>query len=500
MSDEIGTFNPVDTSEATLFNESSHFESLQFDSGPKTDGVYEQSNSSHRASDGDQAGLMAYDDTLADDVISFFQSNLAPHKLLTKKEEQELGYRMVDVCHRIIEACLSQKNSAEDFTRILHVIIHNPLKVKMFCHSKAYFCLRQEFQDIVKEEKSGNQISQFIQAVNNCILIQNTHTQLIVSVELRQLIEKINWPYPLIVMISNRYCSGSSSNSLLRTAFYTFLKTVKFSPQHLSQKVLNKQQSNRLNQLNKQYFSIRDTFVVRNLPLVFNIAQRYSVIRTDLMELIQEGAMGLIRAAEKYRIKTGNRFSTYAYTWIESKVRFAKVNVNNLIPISPEINRELAKLHGLIDEAKRAGRNDSVEIIAKKLHLKEERVSFLMTLNRHFLSLDYNCVDGDERDLHSFYADEESILSHKLESKDVKKKLFGIMQRLLNEREAYIVSERFGLIDSMPKTIQVVADIVGISRERVRQIEAGALTKLREFMSTSEDGTEFYQFLSDVHP
>lgn len=494
MLDELGTLSDaLDYSATARFSDNSHFEGLRLDSDAE-DGMFSRQDSDQRSS---QSGLAVSENSSADDMLGFFQSNLAPHKLLTQQEEQALGHKMVEVCHGIIEVVMSRSSSAADFVSILHSIINHPLKVSMFVHSKAYFCLRQEFQEIVKEEKNGHQISRFLAEAKCCIGSGEAQHKVPVSPKLKQLIQQINWPYPLLVMISNRYCHGDTAGSLLQSAFYDFLKSVKFTPQRLAKKVLDKPQSKELCQLKRDYISVRDTFVVRNLPLVFNIAQRYAVVRADLMELIQEGSMGLIRAAEKYRVKTGNRFSTYAYAWIESKVRSAKVNLNNLIPISPEINRELAKLHGLIEETKRAGNNDSIDIIAKKLQLKKGRVNFLMTLNRHFLSLDYHYAGDDERDLHSFYADESSILSDQCESSDIKEKLLSSMHHLLNEREAYIVCERFGLMDSVPKTIQVVADIVGISRERVRQIEAGALIKLHTFMSSSKEGEEFYQYLAD---
>jgi RNA polymerase sigma factor (sigma-70 family) len=219
--------------------------------------------------------------------------------------------------------------------------------------------------------------------------------------------------------------------------------------------------------------------------MVLNIARRYSTGRIDLMDLVQEGTLGLLRAAEKYQVSSGNRFSTYAYPWIESKVRSARVNVNGLINLSPEVSRELTKVTAMLEELKQKGMDRSVATLSQKLDLKKERIELLLRINRYHLSLDQTFTDDSIANLHNVIADKAPCAYTQTANQASRLELIHILDSLLTDREAYILKERFGCIDSNPKTIQVVADIMGISRERVRQIEVKSLNILREYFSTN---------------
>lgn len=217
-----------------------------------------------------------------------------------------------------------------------------------------------------------------------------------------------------------------------------------------------------------------------NLRFVVSIAKRFSYYGVPLMELIQEGNLGLIRAAEKFDYKKGYRFSTYSAFWVEKMIR------NYLISqMRPELtdykNARINSLNRFVKKYIREYGCEPSDIeIAKALHYTPVDVYELKKLNNFTVSLEKTFDSEEKGCLLDIVENEKSInpetvvLNHSL-----KEDLYGVMDSL-TEKERIVLIERFGLKDGREKTLDEVAKIVHLSIEGVRQSEKKALRKLRQ--------------------
>jgi RNA polymerase primary sigma factor len=224
----------------------------------------------------------------------------------------------------------------------------------------------------------------------------------------------------------------------------------------------------------------REQMINANLRLVVRIAQDYEGLGLPLLDLISEGNIGLMHAVERFDPKKGAKMSTYASWWIKQAMRRALSNQSRTIRlpvhVADKMNRLKRLSHSLTDQL---GREPTDAELANRCNVSTNRVAQLHTLGLRPTSLDAPIGDDDDNQFNDIIEDEAALTPHELLR--IKSMRQGIRQHLkdLTPREAEIISLRFGLDGQEPRTLDEVGRKFKVTRERIRQIQDLALTRLR---------------------
>jgi RNA polymerase primary sigma factor len=224
-----------------------------------------------------------------------------------------------------------------------------------------------------------------------------------------------------------------------------------------------------------------------NLRLVVTIARDYVDYGLPLLDLISEGNIGLMKAVERFDLSKRAKLSTYAVWWIRQCIKRAISNQSKVVRLPVHLGDKISKIRRVaLQMSQELGREPTDDELSVEIGIAREKVSDLRSAGIRPASLDAPISDDDLTEFGESVADEEARTPFELlREKDLCNKVEGLLQEL-DDREKRIISQRFGFGGGERKTLQHIGDKLGVSRERIRQLENVALEKLRHALNQKE--------------
>ncbi len=235
-----------------------------------------------------------------------------------------------------------------------------------------------------------------------------------------------------------------------------------------------------INRCEKIIFNARQRLIEANLRLVVSVAKRYLGRGLSIEDLIQEGNMGLMRAACRYDYRKGYKFSTYATWWIRQAITRALAEHSRTVRLPVHVIEHITNYQKLCRQmVQELGREPQMDEVARRLGIPEEKLKQMLGSSKDVLSLETPVGDEEDSQLLDFIEDPHAISPlEEAMREDLRSRIEEVL-KTLNPKEAEVIRLRYGLDDQGPYTLEEVGRLLSITRERVRQIESRAMKKLR---------------------
>jgi RNA polymerase sigma factor (sigma-70 family) len=392
------------------------------------------------------------------------------HPLLTAQQEIDIDGRKWSAVDKLQHILVTDKHARSFLNAWARHCITTAPKISRFANRDHHFLLRRELASYLVDGAHASALEQFISSST-----AQSSTKTVLS-----RLHELSLPASLVVGLAgavmrknNRSFACSVADSLLEWEQQWPEEERSYGKGVASE---------RLNDISKalaQYSHARDTLTMHNLRLVFSIAGKHRGKGVAYLDLIQEGTLGLIRAAEKYEHKKGFRFSTYCYNWITQSVRRYLGDTGGMIRYPTHVQEQVGKLYReRMNEMSRSGGELSDSKLAEATGISVDKTRNLLQLRNIGVSLDAPQFsdDGDSL-LDSTPGGPFAQTSDQADNESLQRCLLREM-RILEPAEKEVVIARWGLHDGPPLSRAEIADKLSVSREWVRQLERSALKKL----------------------
>ena len=238
----------------------------------------------------------------------------------------------------------------------------------------------------------------------------------------------------------------------------------------------------------------RERMINANLRLVVTIARDYVNLGVPLLDLISEGNIGLTKAVERFDPAKGAKLSTYAMWWIKQSIKRALANQSKMIRLPVHLVDKTAKVRRIsLQIAEELGREPTDDELGEEIGISGENIARLKSLGIRPMSIDVPMSESDPTEFAEVIGDEEAQTPFEmLRDKNLLDEMDGLLN-VLDAREKKIIAQRFGLDGQEPRILEEIGQSLGITRERIRQLQNNALSKLRRALRKREDALDLAQ-------